>query len=119
MRVLLPKSGRITSLSSDANQRVGEVYIGTYNEVLRLFHGPENNRLTHWIGVCAGIPSGSESEEFMDLARKMFMFRTFNTIVVRDKIDVEAAHEQFLKIDEYRWQIPRDMKGATWKEDLE
>jgi hypothetical protein len=40
------------------------------------------------------------------------MFILFNTIVVRDGVDVAAAHQAFLKIDEYRQTISPDTKGA-------
>jgi hypothetical protein len=40
------------------------------------------------------------------------MFITFNTIVVRDGIDPQAAHRALLTIDEYRQSISRDMQGA-------
>jgi hypothetical protein len=36
----------------------------------------------------------------------------FNTIVVRDRVDVRAAHKAFLGIDEYRKTISPDTKGA-------
>jgi hypothetical protein len=36
----------------------------------------------------------------------------FNTLVVRDGIDPEAAHKEFLKIDEYRFHISADTPGA-------
>lgn len=38
------------------------------------------------------------------------VFIDFNTIVVRDKVDVTKAHAAFLKIDEYRERISPDMK---------
>jgi hypothetical protein len=40
------------------------------------------------------------------------MFILFNTITVRDHVDVEAAHNAFLAIDEYRQTISPDTKGA-------
>jgi hypothetical protein len=45
--------------------------------------------------------------------RGMMLFIEFNTIVVRDKIPVEAAHREFLKIDEYRQCISPDIPGAA------
>lgn len=44
--------------------------------------------------------------------RDMMLFIEFNTIVVRDKIPVEAAHREFLKIEEYRQRISPDIAGA-------
>ena len=40
------------------------------------------------------------------------LFIDFNTIVVRDGVDVQAAHRAFLKIDEYRALISPGMEGA-------
>jgi hypothetical protein len=38
--------------------------------------------------------------------------RHINTLVVCDRIPVEAAHHAFLKIDEYREMISPDVPGA-------
>lgn len=40
------------------------------------------------------------------------MFIHFHTCVVRDKVDVKAAHQAFLEIDEYREKISPDIEGA-------
>lgn len=40
------------------------------------------------------------------------LFIHFNNIVVRDGVDVQAAHDAFLNIDEYRQYIAPDMRGA-------
>jgi hypothetical protein len=40
------------------------------------------------------------------------MFILFNTVTVRDGIDVKRAHEAFLAIDEYRQTISPDAPGA-------
>jgi hypothetical protein len=40
------------------------------------------------------------------------VFIDFNTIVVRDGVDLRAAHKAFLKIDEYRRSISPDTPGA-------
>jgi hypothetical protein len=43
------------------------------------------------------------------------MFIDFHTLVVRDGIDPQAAHREFLKIDEYRKRIAPDTPGtAEW-----
>lgn len=36
----------------------------------------------------------------------------FLGIVLRDKVDLHAAHREFLKIDEYRKALPPDVEGA-------
>ncbi len=40
------------------------------------------------------------------------LFIHFNTVVVGDHVDVQAAHQAFLKIDEYRKYIAPDIEGA-------
>ena len=40
------------------------------------------------------------------------LFIDFHTMIVRDGIDPRAAHREFLKIDEYRERISRDIPGA-------
>ena len=42
----------------------------------------------------------------------MMMFINFHTLIVRDGIDPQAAHREFLKIDEYRRRISPDIDGA-------
>lgn len=41
------------------------------------------------------------------------LFVDFHTIVVRDGVDLQAAHEAFLAIEEYRQTISRDIAGAS------
>jgi len=45
--------------------------------------------------------------------RDMMLFIEFHSIVVRDKVPVDAAHKAFLKIDEYRERIAQDIPGAA------
>ena len=47
------------------------------------------------------------------LQRDMMLFIEFHSIVVRDQIPVEAAHREFLKIDEYRERIAPDIQGSS------
>ncbi|WP_036055064.1 hypothetical protein [Bradyrhizobium sp. URHD0069] len=44
--------------------------------------------------------------------REKHMFQLFILIVVAEGIDPQVAHAAFLKIDEYRWGILRDVPGA-------
>ncbi len=44
------------------------------------------------------------------------LFIHFNTIVVGDQVGVEATHQAFLEIDEYRQLISPDIKGAETDE---
>jgi hypothetical protein len=43
---------------------------------------------------------------------KLCMFVLFNTLVVRDKVDPQVAHQAFLAIDEYRKTISYNTPGA-------
>lgn len=45
--------------------------------------------------------------------RALQMFVVFHTLIVRDGIDPQKAHREFLKIDEYRRRISVDIDGAT------
>jgi hypothetical protein len=47
------------------------------------------------------------------LEKVALMFIDFHTLVVRDGIDPQAAHREFLKIDEYRQRIAQDTPGAA------
>lgn len=49
---------------------------------------------------------------FKPRKRKLSVFLLFNTMVVRDGVDAQVAHDAFLKIDEYRKTIPHDQRGA-------
>jgi hypothetical protein len=42
----------------------------------------------------------------------MMLFIEFHSIVVRDQVPVDAAHNAFLAIDEYRDRIAPDILGA-------
>jgi hypothetical protein len=44
------------------------------------------------------------------------VFIEFNTLVVRDGLDPQAVHREFLKIDEYRERISPDIPGAAPQE---
>lgn len=55
-------------------------------------------------GACFSATDKLEPEEVVSQ-----VFIDFNTIVVRDRVDVLKAHEAFKKIDEYREAIASDM----------
>ena len=50
--------------------------------------------------------------EMTEDRRNCQLFIDFNTIVVGDGVDVQAAHRAFLEIDEYRSLISPDIEGA-------
>jgi hypothetical protein len=45
--------------------------------------------------------------------RDLLLFVEFNSIVVRDRVPPQAAHEAFLQIDQYRQRISSDTQGAA------
>ena len=55
---------------------------------------------------------GTEFGDFVGWHRIGHLFILFNSLVVRDGIDPQNAHKEFLKIDEYRQRIARDTEGA-------
>jgi hypothetical protein len=47
----------------------------------------------------------------------MQCFLEFNTLVIREGLDPAKVHDQFLKIDEYRFHMSRETPGADdWPE---
>ncbi len=69
----------------------------------RVFSG----RRTFTVGCCELV-----RQDWPDERKVMMMFIDFHTLIVRDGIDPQAVHKQFLKIDEYRCRISPDIKGA-------
>jgi hypothetical protein len=58
-------------------------------------------------GSCyLALKSAPEMEQLVQL------FIDFHTMIVRDGIDPQTAHREFLKIDEYRERISPDIPGA-------
>lgn len=53
---------------------------------------------------------GADLKDELDPTCRVFV--EFNTLVVRDGICPQQAHDEFLKIDEYRATIAPDMRGA-------
>lgn len=47
-----------------------------------------------------------------EMTRVALMFIHFHTLVVKDRIDPQAAHQAFLQIDEYRRRISLEISGA-------
>ena len=54
----------------------------------------------------------TETASFDVHGKVMMMFIDFHTLIVRDGIDPQELHKQFLKIDEYCYRIPFDMEGS-------
>ncbi len=51
-------------------------------------------------------------------AAALQLFLDWHAIVVRDGVDPQKAHEEFLKIDEYAQYIAPDIQGARDKEPV-
>lgn len=58
------------------------------------------------VGACF-----SDYREGTPLEKIVQMFMDFHTCVVRDRICAQAAHREFLKIDEYQRRISPDTPG--------
>lgn len=58
--------------------------------------------------------AASELSTLSEEARITRLFTDFQTIVVRDEIDPQAAHRAFLAIDEYRFRIAPDTEGSAF-----
>ena len=65
-------------------------------------------------GASSSALSGLSEE-----ARIARLFIDFQTLVVRDGIDPQAAHRAFLAIDEYRYRIAPDTEGAAFEDPPE
>lgn len=65
-----------------------------------------------WTGIF-GKTDGALAREWRSFRdRERRMFQLFHFIVVGEGIDPQVAHAAFLRIDEYRWGIARDVPGA-------
>lgn len=82
--------------------------------VLPLDRMPEAKRFAMRAGASSSALA-SLSEE----ARIARLFIDFQTLVVRDGIDVQVAHRAFLAIDEYRFRIAPDTEGAEFEDPPE
>lgn len=50
--------------------------------------------------------------EMSGLEARHYVMSEFLGIVIRDRVDLDAAHREFLNIEEYRLAIPTDLAGA-------
>jgi hypothetical protein len=64
-----------------------------------------------WMPVANAFNFGCKKAK-TENEKLLSMFILFNTITVRDGIDVKKAHDAFLAIDEYRQTISPDAPGA-------
>lgn len=55
----------------------------------------------------------TEVREMDGMQARHRLMSDFIGVVVRDRVDMDAAHREFLKIEEYREAIPADMDGAS------
>lgn len=66
-----------------------------------------SRRFRYTAGACF-----SEREDYGLVMMALAVMTNFNTITVRDRIDPQTAHREFLKIREYRLHISPDIAGA-------
>lgn len=59
------------------------------------------------------VYAGASDENESELADVAMVFIHFHTMVVRDGVDPQVAHEAMLAIDEYRERISPDISGAA------
>ena len=97
-----PKHSTSALDALDPTRKAGAVKVGRW---------PDEKGWSDKFDSTAGCDWTATSK--MDLLGKvMMMFIDFHTLVVRDGIDPQVLHKEFLKIDEYRYRIPFDMEGA-------
>ena len=72
------------------------------------------NWATHWDRDFEMTGGGcySDVQGLTGMEARHRVMSDFIGLVVRDGVDIHAAHSQFLKIDEYRRAIPIDIDGA-------
>jgi hypothetical protein len=61
---------------------------------------------------CLGGAADASRHEANGWRAVALTFVDFHTMVVRDHVDPTAAHQQFLKIEEYRQRISPNIQGA-------
>lgn len=93
----------------DGDPRQGEILVTDIRGVRRTTQGGRGPKdgFTSWMPF--NFPMGEKIPP-AQLIRRMFI--EFNMLVVREKLDPQTAHNEFLKIDEYRRWIAPDMPGA-------
>lgn len=72
---------------------------------------PDRSGWSHGYAMTGGS-CYSARHKGMDDRRNALMMVDFHTMVVRDGIDPQVAHKEFLKVDEYRKIIAPDVYGA-------
>ena len=84
------------------NPDTDEIAVGPWPDYTRW-----SNKYLASTGACE-----TRLHDMDEAQRGRMLFIHFNTIVVGDSVDVQAAHQAFLEIDEYRQLISPDIEGA-------
>jgi hypothetical protein len=92
-----------TPVSVEHSATRGEVAIVPWPDRLG-----ERRPYSYSAGAC-----DSELHTMSESDRIAMLFITFNTLVVRDGIDPQAAHHAFLEVDEYRERIAPNAPDGT------
>ena len=84
------------------NPDSGEVEVGPW---------PDYTRWSRSYSMTSGC-CHMNRHEMTSEGKAMRLFLDFHALVVRSGINPQDAHREFLKIDEYRRRIDRDIPGA-------
>lgn len=87
---------------AEAPYKPGSVRIGPW---------PDKQRWSDAYAMTEGA-CDSEIRKLSPIEQSLVVFMIFNKMVIRDGIDAEVAHEEFLKLDEYRERLSPDTPGA-------
>lgn len=97
--------------------RWAELQPETAGQVVVLAYPDTNGTAKRYMMTAGAVFSGLRA--LTEDARIARLFIDFQTLVVRDGIDPQVAHEAFLRIDEYRYRIAPDTEGAAFEDPPE
>lgn len=82
---------------------------------VRIGPWPDKQRWSDAYAMTEGA-CDAEIRKSSPIEQSLAVFMIFNKMVIRDGIDAEVAHEEFLKLDEYRERLSPDTPGADGQE---
>src|SRR5580765_509407 len=95
----------------------GKVRIGSKEQVWRWSDHKvnEGTTLNMWNHVAYGDPKPRENISAGELKYReiSLMFANVMAMIIRDKIDPDAIHKEYLKIEEYRNILSEDVPGVA------
>lgn len=87
---------------ADTHYKPGSVRIGPW---------PDRQRWSDAYAMTEGA-CDAEMHVLSPVERSLAVFMIFNKLVIRDGLDAEVVHDEFLKLDEYRERLSPDTPGA-------